>query len=32
MVALITFYGLLWAAGGNDIIAIKLHLSINEIT
>jgi ubiquinol-cytochrome c reductase cytochrome b subunit len=32
MVALMTFYGLLWAAGGNDIIAIKLHLSINEIT
>ena len=32
MVALMTFYGLLWAAGGNDIIAIKLHLSINQIT
>jgi ubiquinol-cytochrome c reductase cytochrome b subunit len=32
MVALMTFYGLLWAAGGNDIIAIKLNLSINEIT
>ena len=29
MVALMTFYGLLWAAGGNDIIAITLHLSIN---
>ena len=27
MVALMTFYGLFWAAGGNDIIAIKLHLS-----
>ncbi len=27
-----TMYGLLWAAGGNDIIAIKLHLSINQIT
>ena len=27
-----TFYGLFWAAGGNDIIAIKLHLSINQIT
>jgi ubiquinol-cytochrome c reductase cytochrome b subunit len=32
MVALMTFYGLLWAAGGNDIIAIKLHASINQIT
>ncbi len=32
IVALMTFYGLLWAAGGNDIIAIKLHLSINQIT
>jgi ubiquinol-cytochrome c reductase cytochrome b subunit len=32
MVALMTFYGLLWAAGGNDIIAIRLHLSINQIT
>ena len=32
MVALMTLYGLLWAAGGNDIIAIKLHASINQIT
>ena len=32
MVALMTFYGMLWAAGGNDIIAIKFHLSINQIT
>lgn len=32
MVALMTFYGLSWAAGGNDIIAIKMHLSINQIT
>jgi ubiquinol-cytochrome c reductase cytochrome b subunit len=32
MVSLMTFYGLLWAAGGNDIIAIKTHLSINQIT
>ncbi len=32
MVALMTFYGLLWAAGGNDIIAITFHLSINQIT
>ncbi len=32
MVALMTFYGLFWAAGGNDIIATKLNLSINQIT
>jgi ubiquinol-cytochrome c reductase cytochrome b subunit len=32
MVSLMTFYGLAWTAGGNDIIAIKFHLSINEIT
>lgn len=32
MVALMTFIGLLWAAGGNDIIAIKMNLSINQIT
>ena len=32
MVALMTFYGLLWAAGGNDIIAINFSLSINQIT
>ncbi len=32
MVALMTFYGLAWAAGGNDIIATQLRLSINEIT
>jgi len=32
MVSLITMYGLFWAAGGNDIIAIRLHLSINQIT
>jgi ubiquinol-cytochrome c reductase cytochrome b subunit len=32
MVALMTFYGLMWAAGGNDIIAITLHASINQIT
>jgi ubiquinol-cytochrome c reductase cytochrome b subunit len=32
MVSLMTFYGLMWAAGGNDIIAIKLNLSLNEIT
>ncbi len=32
MVALMTFYGLLWAAAGNDIIAITFDLSINQIT
>ena len=32
MVSLMTFYGILWMAGGNDIIAIKLKLSINQIT
>jgi ubiquinol-cytochrome c reductase cytochrome b subunit len=32
MVGLMTFYGLLWAAGGNDIIAITFDLSINQIT
>ena len=31
-VALMTFYGLMWAAGGNDIIAIVFDLSINQIT
>ena len=25
-------YGLLWAAGGNDILATQLHLSVNSIT
>ncbi len=32
MVSLMTFYGLMWAAGGNDLIAIKFDLSINQIT
>jgi ubiquinol-cytochrome c reductase cytochrome b subunit len=32
MVALMTFIGLLWAAGGNDIIALKFHLNLNYIT
>jgi ubiquinol-cytochrome c reductase cytochrome b subunit len=32
MVSLMTFYGLLWAAGGNDLIAITFKLSINQIT
>ncbi|MCB0906541.1 MAG: cytochrome b, partial [Nocardioidaceae bacterium] len=32
MVALMTFYGVLWEAGGNDIIAITFNLSINQLT
>ncbi len=32
MVALMTFVGILWMAGGNDIIAILFDLSINQIT
>jgi ubiquinol-cytochrome c reductase cytochrome b subunit len=32
MVSLMTFYACAWAAGGNDIIAIKLHMSLNQIT
>ncbi|MEP7090281.1 MAG: cytochrome b, partial [Nocardioidaceae bacterium] len=32
MVALMTFYGILWAASANDIMAIKFHLSLNTIT
>ncbi|MGB0099677.1 MAG: cytochrome bc complex cytochrome b subunit [Nocardioides sp.] len=32
MVALMTMYGLFWMAGGNDIIAITLNASINQIT
>jgi ubiquinol-cytochrome c reductase cytochrome b subunit len=30
--AMITLYGLLWAAGGNDILATHFHLSLNTIT
>jgi ubiquinol-cytochrome c reductase cytochrome b subunit len=32
MVALITFYGLLWAGGGNDVIAVLFNLNLNHIT
>ncbi len=32
MVSLMTFYGLLWAAGGNDIIGITFNLAIEQIT
>ncbi|WP_020573339.1 cytochrome b [Actinopolymorpha alba] len=31
-VAGMTFYGLLWIGGGNDIIATTFHLAINDIT
>jgi quinol---cytochrome-c reductase cytochrome b subunit len=31
-VAGVTWYGLLWIAGGNDIIATQFHLSLNSIT
>lgn len=31
-VAFMTFYGLLWLGGGNDIIAITFNLSLNSIT
>jgi ubiquinol-cytochrome c reductase cytochrome b subunit len=30
--AMITLYGLLWAAGGNDILATQFHLNLNAIT
>ena len=32
MVALMTFYGITWSASANDIVAIKFHLSLNDIT
>ena len=32
LAATISAYGLLWAAGGNDILATRLHLSLNGIT
>ncbi|GAA5034533.1 cytochrome b [Actinopolymorpha pittospori] len=31
-VAGMTFYGLLWVGGGNDILATTFHLAINDIT
>ncbi|KRF15923.1 cytochrome bc1 complex cytochrome b subunit [Nocardioides sp. Soil796] len=30
--AMITLYGLLWAAGGNDVLAVLFHLNLNHIT
>ncbi len=32
LAAMVTAYGLLWAAGGNDILATQMHLSLNQIT
>jgi ubiquinol-cytochrome c reductase cytochrome b subunit len=32
LVAMMTLYGLLWAAGGNDILAVTFHLNLNAIT
>jgi ubiquinol-cytochrome c reductase cytochrome b subunit len=32
LVAMMTLFGLLWAAGGNDILAYVFHLSLNGIT
>jgi ubiquinol-cytochrome c reductase cytochrome b subunit len=32
MAAMVTLYGLLWAAGGNDILATHFHLNLNAIT
>jgi ubiquinol-cytochrome c reductase cytochrome b subunit len=32
LAAMITLYGLLWAAGGNDILATHFHLNLNAIT
>jgi ubiquinol-cytochrome c reductase cytochrome b subunit len=30
--AMVTLYGLLWIAGGNDVIATQFHLNLNDIT
>jgi ubiquinol-cytochrome c reductase cytochrome b subunit len=32
LVAMMTLYGLLWAAGGNDILAVLFNLDLNMIT
>lgn len=32
LVAMMSLYGLLWAAGGNDILAIMFNLDLNHIT
>jgi ubiquinol-cytochrome c reductase cytochrome b subunit len=32
LAAMVTLYGLLWAAGGNDILATTFHQNLNNIT
>ncbi|RJS44863.1 cytochrome b [Nocardioides cavernaquae] len=32
LAAMVTVYGLLWAAGGNDIIATQFHMNMEHIT
>src|SRR3954452_13501150 len=32
LAAMVTVYGLLWAAGGNDILATTFHMNLNSIT
>jgi ubiquinol-cytochrome c reductase cytochrome b subunit len=32
LAGMMTLYGLLWLEGGNDILAVKLHLNLNYIT
>jgi len=32
LAAMMSIYGLLWAAGGNDILAVIFHLNLNHIT
>jgi ubiquinol-cytochrome c reductase cytochrome b subunit len=32
LAGMMTLYGLLWAAGGNDILAVVFHLNLNYIT
>jgi ubiquinol-cytochrome c reductase cytochrome b subunit len=32
LAAIVTVYGLLWAAGGNDILATRFHWSLNSVT
>lgn len=31
LVAMVTLYGLLWAAGGDDVIAVVFHLDVNRL-
>jgi ubiquinol-cytochrome c reductase cytochrome b subunit len=31
LAAMVTLYGLLWAAGGDDVIALVLHLDVNSM-